>query len=201
MPTLCYPYGSSITCVCDPRGNVYNCFPTDYKGKQGHGVLGEAKKKVSLREDQRVEILLACTALVAVIAIFLRLYMRFSFSYLSVLLQLSNLPDGKVSCKTRISGERKIIFWQLVCDHRSAKRQLTVAFLTHALSSLFLCSSCTSKILSNQTFQIDRRNIFLSIFYHALFYKQYRRVDFNSDRADTVEVVGIHQTMKLFTRP
>lgn len=71
MPALCYPYGSSITCVCDPRGNVYNCFPTDYKGKQGNLNFGEGKKKVSSGEDQRTEILLASTALVAVIALFL----------------------------------------------------------------------------------------------------------------------------------
>jgi len=71
MPSLCYPYGSSITCVCDPRGSVYNCFPTDYKGKQGSLSIGEAKKKVSPEEDQRTEILLASTALVAVIALFL----------------------------------------------------------------------------------------------------------------------------------
>ena len=30
---LCYPYGVSITCVCDNSGSVYNCYPTNYKNK------------------------------------------------------------------------------------------------------------------------------------------------------------------------
>ena len=34
---LCYPYGVTITCVCDNSGSVYNCYPTNYKNKhQGH---------------------------------------------------------------------------------------------------------------------------------------------------------------------
>ena len=34
---LCYPYGVTITCVCDNTGSVYNCYPTNYKNKhQGH---------------------------------------------------------------------------------------------------------------------------------------------------------------------
>jgi len=70
MPNLCYPYGASITCVCDPRGSVYNCFPTDYnKGEQGRH--DESKNTLARGEDKRTEILLASTALVAVIALFL----------------------------------------------------------------------------------------------------------------------------------
>ena len=30
---LCYPYGVTITCVCDNSGSVYNCYPTNYKNK------------------------------------------------------------------------------------------------------------------------------------------------------------------------
>ena len=72
MPNLCYPYGASITCVCDPRGSVYNCFPTDYK-KGGQDMHSEGKKvDAQDKVDQRVEILLASTALVTVIALFLR---------------------------------------------------------------------------------------------------------------------------------
>ena len=34
---LCYPYGVTITCVCDNSGSVYNCYPTNYKNKHtGH---------------------------------------------------------------------------------------------------------------------------------------------------------------------
>ena len=35
MATLCYPYGSGITCVCDD-GRIYKCFP-DLKSDQGPG--------------------------------------------------------------------------------------------------------------------------------------------------------------------
>ena len=27
MTSLCYPYGSGITCVCDEPGRIYKCFP------------------------------------------------------------------------------------------------------------------------------------------------------------------------------
>ena len=79
---LCYPYGVSITCVCDNTGSVYNCYPTNYKGKGGGGsgsaagsgtgdkLAGRAGKVG--RGDQTVEIILATTALVTVIALFLR---------------------------------------------------------------------------------------------------------------------------------
>lgn len=84
MVSLCFPYGSPITCVCDPRGHVYNCFPTDTKGgKMGsfHGG-GDQRRQAELGgkigagrgmvvEDQRTEIVLATTALVAVVALFL----------------------------------------------------------------------------------------------------------------------------------
>lgn len=73
MVSLCFPYGSPITCVCDPRGHVYNCFPTDTKGKMASyrapevgGGRGGGKGG-----DQRTEIVLATTALVAVVALFL----------------------------------------------------------------------------------------------------------------------------------
>ena len=58
--------------MCDQRGSVYNCFPTDYN-KGGQDRHSEGRKGVThARVDQRVEILLASTALVAVIALFLR---------------------------------------------------------------------------------------------------------------------------------
>ena len=109
---LCYPYGVTITCVCDNTGSVYNCYPTNYKNKhQGHvGANSQAQvmKEILLliacsfvtlnsiesfltssslllsfqderltkaeksRGDQTVEIILATTALVTVIALFLR---------------------------------------------------------------------------------------------------------------------------------
>jgi len=78
MVSLCFPYGSPITCVCDPRGHVYNCFPTDTKGKMasyrapenggGNSIGGRTGGKGG---DQRTEIVLATTALVAVVALFL----------------------------------------------------------------------------------------------------------------------------------
>ena len=33
---LCYPYGVTITCVCDNSGSVYNCYPTNYKNKHSN---------------------------------------------------------------------------------------------------------------------------------------------------------------------
>ena len=39
MQSLCYPYGSGITCVCD-RGEIFKCFPdlkSDGGGGGGHG--------------------------------------------------------------------------------------------------------------------------------------------------------------------
>jgi len=75
---LCYPYGVTITCVCDNTGSVYNCYPTNYKNKhQGHvGANSQAQderltKSEKSRGDQTVEIILATTALVTVIALFL----------------------------------------------------------------------------------------------------------------------------------
>ena len=63
----------SITCVCDPQGAIFNCFPTNYK-RRGEGT---ASREASIRraevdQDERVEVILASTALVAVIALFLR---------------------------------------------------------------------------------------------------------------------------------
>jgi len=78
MVSLCFPYGSPITCVCDPRGHVYNCFPTDTKGKMASYRATEAGGGASIGGraggrggDQRTEIVLATTALVAVVALFL----------------------------------------------------------------------------------------------------------------------------------
>ena len=36
MTSLCYPYGSGITCVCDEPGRIYKCFP-DIKSDSSHG--------------------------------------------------------------------------------------------------------------------------------------------------------------------
>ena len=38
MQSLCYPYGSGITCVCD-RGEIFKCFP-DLKSEPGGGAGG-----------------------------------------------------------------------------------------------------------------------------------------------------------------
>ena len=66
--------GVSITCVCDPQGAIFNCFPTNYKRR---GEVTASSREASVRRaevdtDERVEIILATTALVAVIAMFLR---------------------------------------------------------------------------------------------------------------------------------
>ena len=58
MQSLCYPYGSGITCVCD-RGEIFKCFP-DLKsdnvggggglhgqGKAGSGVMVGANTQIS----------------------------------------------------------------------------------------------------------------------------------------------------------
>ena len=100
---LCYPYGVTITCVCDNTGSVYNCYPTNYKNKHNSHLTTNSAVQVSRvvyvdsripgcrivdtmcmlqddrlmkpeksRGDQTVEIILATTALVTVIALFLR---------------------------------------------------------------------------------------------------------------------------------
>ena len=92
-PLLCYPYGNrnleevyntsklfilfegvSITCVCDPQGAIFNCFPTNYKRVAQFGELNKRNSinKAEMDQDEKVEIILASTALVAVIALFLR---------------------------------------------------------------------------------------------------------------------------------
>ena len=58
MQSLCYPYGSGITCVCD-RGEIFKCFP-DLKsdtiggggglhgqGKAGSGVMVGANTQIA----------------------------------------------------------------------------------------------------------------------------------------------------------
>ena len=44
MTSLCYPYGSGITCVCDEPGRIYKCFPDikqdNHKAGSGGGSLG-----------------------------------------------------------------------------------------------------------------------------------------------------------------
>ena len=66
--------GVSITCVCDPQGAIFNCFPTNYKRVAQFGELNKGNKisKAEMDQDEKVEIILASTALVAVIALFLR---------------------------------------------------------------------------------------------------------------------------------
>ena len=92
-PLLCYPYGNrnleevyntsklfilfegvSITCVCDPQGAIFNCFPTNYKRVAQFGELNKRNSinKAEMDQDEKVEIILASTALVAVIALFIR---------------------------------------------------------------------------------------------------------------------------------
>ena len=58
MQSLCYPYGSGITCVCD-RGEIFKCFPdlkSDHvggpgglhgQGKAGSGVMVGANTQIS----------------------------------------------------------------------------------------------------------------------------------------------------------
>ena len=74
--SVCHPYGMSITCVCDTQGKVVNCFPTIRTGVKGEEVQerkgGRKGEKSVAMEDNITEILLATTALVAVIAFFVR---------------------------------------------------------------------------------------------------------------------------------
>ena len=63
----------SITCVCDPQGAIFNCFPTNYKRRGEVTSSREASiRRTEVDSDERVEVILASTALVAVIALFLR---------------------------------------------------------------------------------------------------------------------------------
>ena len=65
--------GVSITCVCDPQGAIFNCFPTNYKRRGEVTSSREASiRRTEVDSDERVEVILASTALVAVIALFLR---------------------------------------------------------------------------------------------------------------------------------
>ena len=73
--SVCHPYGMSITCVCDKQGKVVNCFPSMGEGMKGRleGREGGGREERDLSmEDNITEILLATTALVAVIAFFVR---------------------------------------------------------------------------------------------------------------------------------
>ena len=70
--TVCYPYGRSIACVCRAHEQVVNCFPTlemERRRSEQERLQGDSRSKVV---DNNTEILLAATALVAVIALFLR---------------------------------------------------------------------------------------------------------------------------------
>ena len=63
----------SITCVCDPQGAIFNCFPTNYKRRpeQEARTRDSSTQRSVVDTDERVEVILASTALVAVIALFL----------------------------------------------------------------------------------------------------------------------------------
>jgi hypothetical protein len=72
---VCHPYGMTITCVCDTQGKVVNCFPS--MGKEVKGQVEEREvrgrgESSLVMEDNITEILLATTALLAVIAFFVR---------------------------------------------------------------------------------------------------------------------------------
>ena len=68
----------SITCVCDPQGTIFNCFPTNYKLRNDISDSGQSSniQKSHMEQDEKVEIILASTALVAVVALFLRWIIR-----------------------------------------------------------------------------------------------------------------------------
>ena len=66
--------GVSITCVCDPQGAIFNCFPTNYKRRpeqEARAQRDPSTQRSVVDTDERVEVILASTALVAVIALFL----------------------------------------------------------------------------------------------------------------------------------
>merc|ERR1712013_448916 len=72
--SVCYPYGRAIACVCNSHDKVVNCFPTlemekkrEVVGRQGSMAMNMARDM----KDNHTEILLAATALVATIALFL----------------------------------------------------------------------------------------------------------------------------------
>ena len=80
--SVCYPYGRAIACVCNSHDKVVNCFPTlemekkrEVVGRQGSMANNMAREM----KDNHTEILLAATALVATIALFLR-YVKLLFS-------------------------------------------------------------------------------------------------------------------------
>jgi len=77
MSTMCYPYGSGITCVCDGGGNIFRCFPD--LGQEA----AEATKRRRVADrpagiyredftllDGGTELVLAVTFLVLVVLIF-----------------------------------------------------------------------------------------------------------------------------------
>ena len=67
---VCYPYSKTITCVCDVQGVVINCFPTKGGVDTEEELKTEGEEKYAGGEDNITEIILATTALVAVIAFF-----------------------------------------------------------------------------------------------------------------------------------
>lgn len=44
---FCHISGVTITCVCDPQGSIFNCFPTNYKSVSDH--LANQRDKLSIR--------------------------------------------------------------------------------------------------------------------------------------------------------
>ena len=73
MLVVCFPYSQEITCVCNTQEQVVNCFPT----RIGEDTLEEKTSRVDDRmeldiNDSNTEVLLATSALVAVVAFFLR---------------------------------------------------------------------------------------------------------------------------------
>ena len=47
MTSLCYPYGSGITCVCDEPGRIYKCFPDIKSDPHSHGSSSDHRLRSS----------------------------------------------------------------------------------------------------------------------------------------------------------
>ena len=79
MSALCYPYGGSISCMCDNRGRIYRCVAQvdtiHNVGQDPDPVLDQtlvhdSPSDPSQTLDERTEVILAATFLVLVVLTF-----------------------------------------------------------------------------------------------------------------------------------
>ena len=107
MSALCYPYGGSISCMCDNRGRIYRCVAQvdtiHNVGQDPDPVLDQtlvhdSPSDPSQTLDERTEVILAATFLVLVVLTFVAFVIyRCERTYTRRTLQVGILRKGKYS--------------------------------------------------------------------------------------------------------